>query len=183
MDRINNYKFNLSNKRGHFVIIPSILQLEFYSLSTLKSIIKLIINKKFLLVFKLIFKRKHPNILSPKGGSAFWGLPIETVKNIILFLDQNPKFLNYHEYTFNPDELFFQTIVSHLNKKTPELIRDSLTFVDWGRENTTGAPFLSIEHFKTIINQPENILFARKFEYEKDSEILSKLDAYLSKSD
>jgi hypothetical protein len=69
-----------------------------------------------------------------------------------------------------------------LNKKTPELMRDSLTFVDWGREDSKGAPYLSIEHFKTIINQPENILFARKFEYEKDSEILSKLDAYLSKS-
>ena len=59
---------------------------------------------------------------------------------------------------------------------------DSLTFVDWGREETVGAPNLSIEHFDKIINQPENILFARKFEYEKDSKILSKLDAYLIES-
>jgi hypothetical protein len=80
MDRINNYKFNLSNKRGHFVILPSILQLEFYSLSTLKSIIKLILKNKLLFIFKLLFKRNHPNNISPKGGSAFWGLPIETVK-------------------------------------------------------------------------------------------------------
>ncbi len=182
MDRINNYKFNLSNKRGHFVILPSILQLEFYSLSTLKSIIKLILKNKLLLIFKLLFKRNHPNNISPKGGSAFWGLPIETVKNVILYLEKNPEFLTYHQYTFNPDELFFQTIVSHLNKENSELMGDSLTFVDWGREETVGAPNLSIEHFDKIINQPENILFARKFEYEKDSKILSKLDAYLIES-
>lgn len=182
MDRINNYKFNLSNKRGHFVILPSILQLEFYSLSTLKSIIKLILKNKLLLIFKLLFKRNHPNNISPKGGSAFWGLPIETVKNVILYLEKNPEFLTYHQYTFNPDELFFQTIVSHLNKENSELMGDSLTFVDWGREDTIGAPNLSIEHFDKIINQPENILFARKFEYEKDSKILSKLDAYLIES-
>ena len=179
MDRINNYKFNLSNKRGHFVILPSILQLEFYSLSTLKSIIKLILKNKLLFIFKLLFKRNHPNNISPKGGSAFWGLPIETVKNVILYLEKNPEFLTYHQYTFNPDELFFQTIVSHLNKENSELMGDSLTFVDWGRKDTEGAPNLSIEHFDKIINQPENILFARKFEYEKDSKILSKLDSYL----
>ena len=46
MDRINNYKFNLSNKRGHFIIMPTIFQLEFYSLKTFKSILKLIINNK-----------------------------------------------------------------------------------------------------------------------------------------
>jgi hypothetical protein len=179
MDRINNYKFNLSNKRGHFVILPSILQLEFYSLSTLKSIIKLILKNKLLFIFKLLFKRNHPNNISPKGGSAFWGLPIETVKNVILYLEKNPEFLTYHQYTFNPDELFFQTIVSHLNKENSELMGDSLTFVDWGREDTIGAPNLSIEHFDKIIKQPENVLFARKFEYEKDSKILSKLDSYL----
>jgi hypothetical protein len=59
---------------------------------------------------------------------------------------------------------------------------NSLTFVDWGREDSVGAPSLSIEHFNLIINQPENILFARKFEYEKDSKILSKLDSHLIKS-
>ena len=70
MDRINNYKFNLSNKRGHFVIIPTIYQLEFYSLKTFKSILKLIINNKFLFIFNVFKKRKHPNNTRPKGGSA-----------------------------------------------------------------------------------------------------------------
>lgn len=182
MDRISFYKFNLSNKRGHFVVVPSIFQFEFYSLKTIKSILKLIIFNKFQLIFKLFNNRKHPNYISPKGGSAWWGLPIETVKKVILFLENNPKFLKYHKYTFNPDELFFQTIVSHINKEKQELMANSLTFVDWGREDSIGAPNLSIEHFNLIINQPENILFARKFEYEKNSEILSKLDSHLIKS-
>jgi len=182
MDRINNYKFNLSNKRGHFVIIPTVFQMEFYSLKTFKSILKLILNNKFLLIYKLFIKRKHPNDISANGGSAFWGLPIETVKNVILFLEKNPEFLNYHKFTFIPDELFFQTIVAYLNEKTPELMRDSLTFVDWERENSVGAPSLNIEHFDKIMNQPENKLFARKFEYENDSKILLKLDTYFTKT-
>lgn len=181
MDRINNYKFNLSNKRGHFVIVPSIFQLEFYSLKTLKSVLKLILNNKFLLIYKLFIKRKHTNNISPKGGSAFWGLPIETVKNVILFLEKNPEFLSYHKFTFIPDELFFQTIVSHLNKKTPELMSSPLTFVDWEQEDSIGAPNLSIEHYNKIINQPDTILFARKFKFDYDSKILAKLDVYLEK--
>ncbi len=182
MDRINNYKFNLSIKRGHFVIIPTIFQLEFYSLKTFKSIIKLIMVNKFILIFNLLKKRKHPNYVYPKGGSAWWGLSIETVKNVIFFLEKNPEFLTYHKFTHIPDEIFFQTIVSHLNEKTPELMGNSLTFVDWERENSIGAPNLSIEHFNKIINQPEKFLFARKFEYENDSEILLKLDSHLKKT-
>jgi hypothetical protein len=182
MDRINNYKFNLSNKRGHFVIIPTIYQFEFYSLRTFKSILKLILNNKFLLIYKLFIKRKHPNNTSPKGGSAFWGLPIETVNNVILFLEKNPELLSYHKFTFIPDELFFQTIVAHLNEKTTELMANSLTFVDWEREDSIGAPNLSIEHYNKIINQPDSILFARKFEYENDSKILLKLDSHLMKT-
>ena len=182
MDRISFYKFNLSNKRGHFVVVPSIFQSEFYSLKTIKSLLKLIIYNKFQLIFKLFNNRKHPNNILPKGGSAWWGLPIETVNDIIIFLEANPEFLKYHKYTFNPDELFFQTIVSHINKGKPELMGNSLTFVDWGRENSVGAPSLSIEHFNLIINQPKNILFARKFEYEEDSKILSKLDSHLIES-
>ena len=57
---------------------------------------------------------------------------------------------------------------------------NSLTFVDWEREDSIGAPNLRIEDFNKIINQQENILFARKFEYENDSEILSKLDSHLT---
>lgn len=180
MDRINNYKFNLSNKRGHFVIIPSIFQLEFYCLKTFKTILKLIINNKFLFIVNVFKKRKHPNNIRPKGGSAWWGLSIETIKNVIIFLEKNPEFLTYHKFTFIPDEVFFQTIVSHLNEKTPELMANSLTFVDWEREDSIGAPNLRIDDFNKIINQPENILFARKFEYENDSELLSKIDSHLT---
>lgn len=182
IDRINNYKFNLSKKRGHFIIIPTIFQFDFYSIKTFKSIIKLIINNKFLFIYYVLKKRKHPNNICPKGGSAWWGLSIETVKNVILFLEKNPKFLTYHKFTFIPDEVFFQTIVSHLNEKKPELMGNSLTFVDWEREDSIGAPNLSIEHFNKIINQPKNILFARKFEFEKDSQILLKLDSHLMKT-
>jgi len=182
MDRINNYKFNLSNKRGHFVIIPTIYQLDFYSLSTIKSIIKLIMVNKFRLIFNVLKKRKHPIYMDPKGGSAWWGLSIETVKKVIYFLERNPDYLTYHKYTFIPDEFFFQTIVSHLNKKTPELMANSLTFVDWEQEDSIGAPNLSIEHYNKIINQPDNILFARKFKYENNSGILSKLDSHLTKT-
>ena len=58
MDRISFYKFNLSNKRGHFVVLPSIFQSEFYSLKTIKSLLKLIIYNKFQLIFKLFILSK-----------------------------------------------------------------------------------------------------------------------------
>lgn len=178
LNRINYHKFNLSNRRGHFIVCPTPFDKQFYTFQTLKDIIKLIYAKKFIYLYKLFTKRKHPEQIKPFGGSQWWCLSISVVKKIIHFIEKNPGFLEYHKYSLLPDEMFFQTILMHLD--LPEItLTDSLTFVDWERENSIGAPTFSINDFDLLINQPKHKLFARKFDFEHDFEIIKKLDNLL----
>ncbi len=176
LNRINHYKFNLSKKRGHFVVCPTLFDKEFYRFQILKNIVKLLINFKFNYLSQLFIKRKHPEYLKPFGGSQWWVLPIETIKKINLFVATNPDFLLYHRYSLTPDEMFFQTIVNHLSKEQDFEIQDALAFVDWNRENSESAPTFDRNDFELLINQPENKLFARKFDFDYNFEIISKLD-------
>ena len=48
-------------------------------------------------------------ILLPMSRTlGFLGIS-NSIYGLILYLEKNPEFLTYHQYTFNPDELFFQT--------------------------------------------------------------------------
>lgn len=178
LNRLNYHKFNLSTKRGHFIVCPTPFDKQFYKFQTIKNNIKLILNFKFCYLYKQLNKRKHPDFIKPYGGSQCWALTIETVKKINTFVEENPSFLRYHKYSLLPDEMVFQTIVNHLNVDNKLKISDSLTFVDWGRENAISAPTFDSNDFDILINQPENKLFARKFDEEYDGEIIRKLDGF-----
>ncbi len=175
LDRINSYKFNLSNKKNNYVVCPTILQKQFYRFKTIKILIKLLINLKIGSIFKIFIKRNHPSYIKPCGGNSWWTLSVETVKEILFFINKNPNFLIYHKYSLIPDEMFFQTIVNHLFQEKRHLIQDTTTFIDWERENLIGTPILTINDYDLLINKPENKLFARKFDVEIDSDILNKL--------
>ena len=179
MNRLTQYKFNLSNRRGHFVVCPTIYNSSFYKIKTLKSILKLINAGKLIYILKLFKKRKIPTYIQHYGGSQWWCLKIETVKKILNFIQENPDYLAYHEFSLLPDEMFFQSIIMKLNSNNTELIMDSLTFVDWEQKDAVSAPTYSINDFDNLINQPYNKLFARKFDFEYDFEIIKKLDEFI----
>ena len=182
LNRINFHKFNLSKKRGHFITCPTPFDKQFYKFQTIKNNIKLIINCKFYYLYKQLTVRKHPNYIRPYGGSQWWALSMETVKKINLFVLENPDFLKYHQYSLLPDEMFFQTIVNHLKSENNIKIQDTLTFVDWNRKNAVSAPTFNNNDFELLIHQPENKLFARKFDFEYDFDIIKKLDGFLEKN-
>jgi hypothetical protein len=175
MDRIESYKINLSTKRKHLVVCASVFQPQFYRFQTIKNIVKLTLANKLHLFIKVFKKRTHPTYIKPYFGSQWWALTTETVQEILKFLNANPDYLHYHKYTFVPDEVFFQSIVALLFKDKLHLIQDSVTFVDWGRENSDGdAPILGLSDYELLKQQPIGKLFARKF--ENNNSILDELD-------
>lgn len=179
LNRINHYKFNLSSKRGHFVICPSIYEKKFYSISNLKSIIKLVLNGKLKFIFKLFQRRKKPEQIKPYGGSQWWCLKTETIRSILTFCEQNPEFLAYHKYTLLSDEIFFQSVIMHLKNSIDLKIQGSLTFVDWGRDVPIKPPTFSINDNELLITQPNIKLFARKFDSDYDNDIIHFLKNHL----
>jgi hypothetical protein len=175
--RIFNYNIHPFPKLRTWYAFSDIYSSDFYTIKNLKNITKLILNSNDRSVLKYVFvKRRHPDYLKPFGGSAWWALPIETISEILKFINSNKSFEVYHKYTHVPDEIFFHSIIAHLIPK--EKISSSLTYVNWERENCSlPVTFQTDEDFEELA-QTDRFL-ARKFEGE--IAILDKIDRELLK--
>lgn len=180
LNRIHHYKFNLSAKRGHFVVCPSLYEKTFYTFQNLKSIGKLFLNLKISLLLKLFFPRKRPKHIIPYGGSQWWCLKNETVEKIVTFCDEQEDFRKYHKYTLLSDEIFFQSVIMHIKDHFNLQLKNSLTFVDWDRDVPIKPPTFSVSDKELLLNQPDNKLFARKFDQDYDNQIMTFLSSFLN---
>lgn len=175
--RINRYKINLSKKRNDILMFPSIYDREFYRKFNLKLFLTLVKRKSILscidVLPKLFKKRTFPSYVKPYKGSQWWALPIETIHLIINFIQQHPDYLDYHLYTFAPDEIFFQSIIFSLLDKAH--IREEVTYVNWP-QNSWGPLLLKEINFKELLSEAQFKLFARKFDMEVDAVILDMID-------
>ena len=186
--KIHSYYLNLTPKRGNGFFIPYFLEIPF--ISFLKTIFRLInqgIRQKnlrlWLQVLKL-FRRRNPPTPDHFGGSQWWVLNSETLKMVLNYVDENPLFLNFHRYTYIPDEIFFHTIIKILSDKYPEIkFLPSLTYVNWKKLDYDFPAVFGTNDLDELTKAKENgKLFARKFEAHIDAGILDLLDeaAYLS---
>ena len=137
----------------------------------------LLLNKKFYFLLKIIKRREHPKNIKPFGGSEWWALTINLVKEIIAYLEANPKFLNYHKYTLVPDEIVFQTVVMAIyGGKTKREVQKFITYINWQKPNVTLPVTFTINDVEELSKLPEDILFARKFDVTIDEKILNHID-------
>lgn len=181
--KLTFYKYNLSNKRDDYVLFPLFLSTDFFTIQTLKNIVKIFIRKKGItqlpFILSNLFKtRKAPYNIRPYAGGQWWALTNDSCKKIISFLNNSPNFIEYHKFTLLPDEIFFQSILMHLaGKKNHEFkFGNSFTYVNWTRQNCVLPVTFKDIDFEELIYQPENMLFARKFDFNLDRKIFHKLD-------
>ena len=175
--RLKSYKFDLSTKRKDLVLVPSIWDKDFFSLKNLVSIKRILVTKQFFNLRKILFKRIHPSGIVPFWGSPWWAIPIEIVNELLDFCHNNYKYVKFHEETFISDEIFFQTILFHLNNigtiNTQFDVR--CTYMKF-KDNESSPEILLESDFQEIMNLPERFLFARKFDSQKDNNILNMID-------
>ncbi|MEH2404124.1 beta-1,6-N-acetylglucosaminyltransferase [Nostoc sp.] len=118
-------------------------------------------------------RRKFPEGFALYGGSAFWCLTGECIKWINDFVKQNPKFVNRFNYTFCPDELFYQILI--VNSPFQEkIINTSLTYLEWTIDYSGHPKTLEKNDFEKIRESEK--LFARKFDMTIDPDILDMID-------
>ena len=102
-------------------------------------------------------------------GPNWVNLTHKCVEKIVEYLKNNPTYINRFKWTNCADELFYQTIVAQLNGL--EVVNDCLRYIDW---STTEYPkTLRKEDYEKIANS--NNLFARKFDTNKDKEIIEMI--------
>jgi Core-2/I-Branching enzyme len=69
--------------------------------------------------------------LPPYAGSSWWALPRDAAAYALDFDAREPTIARFFENTRNPDEAYFQTILS--NSTFAARIRRNLTYADWTR--------------------------------------------------
>jgi hypothetical protein len=183
LNRLNQYKINLSNNRLDFIQLPSIFEINFYRKENLYKLYKLAKSKRYSSLLKPLKRRRFPSSMKPYGGSQWWAFPIETIHQILKFIDANPNYTKYHKNSLLPDELFFHSILMHLKEKNSSvIIKPSITYVNWTRKNTSLPVTFTADDIDELKEQgAKNKLFARKFNIEEDREILNLIDELLLK--
>ena len=124
---------------------------------------------------KLLPDRKLPAGMKPYGGSTWLKLTYSCVKYVLDFIDSNPRFVNFYKFSLITDEIFFQTIILN-SPYAPKVINSELTYTDWSAQGSN-PEILGVEDFEKIAKCDS--LFARKFDTNYDSEILTLIDKKL----
>lgn len=176
MERIKYYKINLSNKRLDFVMLPSVLDKDFYQKKNYSFLKKIWLRGKKTEILKIFKKKKLKTNIKPYGGSQWWAFPIETIKEILDFINNNPSFLKFHETSLSADEMFFHSILMYIKENNDTTIKPSITYVNWERQNTPLPVTFTSDDIRELNEASSSKLFARKFDIEIDEEIMNYLD-------
>ena len=125
-------------------------------------------------------RRKIPYNLKPFGGEFYQGLSRKSTEYINQFIQAHPLYLPFFKYTYIPEEIFFQTILLNTPEENRGMINNNiLTYVDWSKPRFGVPAVMTMEDIGAL--KKSDMLFARKFDIEKDSVILDKIDNQLLK--
>jgi len=182
LDRLRCYKIDLSDKKGDFVLLPSIQSSEFYRLESLKKLAKVLLRKKTGKLRVLLKRKAFPAYLEPYGGDTWWALKTETTSKILAFIQSHRELLTFMNHSNLPDEMLFHSVIQEIYKGSPGKISRSPTFANWsGLDEPSPRTFVP-EDLPRLKNLPLDFLFARKFDANQFTELLEPLDQELRKS-
>ena len=179
--RMHQYKVDLSSQRNDHLLVTPVEKLSYRErLHLFKKLMrKALDRKKFSILGKLpafYAVRKTPVVKQDFGGSQWWTLSYPTLKKVVGFLEAHPDFLQYHRYTLLPDEIVFQTVISHLRLEDPSItIKPNLTFTIWPEGMHTSPLVLHTAHLPSLMEQSGK-LFARKMDETQSAGLLNTLD-------
>lgn len=123
-------------------------------------------------LLRLPIPRRLPSGLEPYGGSALWGLTGETLEWLMRFTAERADVLDFFRHTKMPDETFFQTVLLS-SPLAGTVDNELLHYQDWSAGSAHPGTLTAGDLPKL---RASGRLFGRKFDAERDSEILDLLD-------
>lgn len=171
-NRIHYWHFSIGKIR---LIFPGKLEYSTANLSRVKKYKSFKLFSIFWNSLIVLFpvKRKVPSGLNYFIGSQFWCLTRSCVNYIYEFVNANPKFVNFFKYTDIPDESFFQTVVMN-SPFSKHVENHNLHYIDWENPNPSLPKILVLSDFERLMSSHK--FFARKFDVQRDVEILDLID-------
>jgi hypothetical protein len=134
------------------------------------------INGRFLRLQKFFgIKRKMPSgISSYYGGGTWWSITRKAADEIFDFQKKHPGFLRRFRNTYCPEEIFFQTILSHSSLKE-NIMPEDLRYIDWNVEGGKFPPVLDETYLEKMFSRKK--FFARKFDSGISASLRERLEA------
>ncbi len=117
-----------------------------------------------------LFKRKKSAEINFAFGSQWWCLTRECLRWIFDYLEKNKDIVCFFDNALTPDECVFQT--AFINSPFSDTSKGNLTFLLWD-SNENNPRVLTKEDYH-ILKSSEK-LFARKFDVDKDEDIIMLL--------
>ena len=124
-----------------------------------------------MLLTKLLPRRKFPLNYEVVGRSQWLTITGKAVSYILDFVKREPSVPRYFKYCWGADEYIFATIL--FNSHFKEKIANNLVYVDWEGSTDSHPKTLTTEDYLKLEKSP--MLFARKFDIDKDKKIISKV--------
>lgn len=115
--------------------------------------------------------RRFPTYARPFAGATWWNLSRPASEHILRFVAEHPDYRRYHQHTWVPEEVFFQSILLGTDfADRYEVVGDNLRFYRW---DGVRARVLTVEDLPAIVSSGK--LFARKFDTAVDDTVLARL--------
>lgn len=118
--------------------------------------------------------RKFPMPVELYGGnkSTWWTISSACATYVIEELNSNLKLNSFLKYSWGTDEFVITTLIMNSSFKE-NTVNNNLRYIDW-TEGNAHPKLLGSDDFELI--KSSNMIFARKFDTDVDTEILSKID-------
>ncbi|MDR3574628.1 MAG: beta-1,6-N-acetylglucosaminyltransferase [Anaerolineaceae bacterium] len=116
--------------------------------------------------------RRFPQGFQPYGGSTWWVLSRDCLEYVHAFNRTHAEFIRFFNYVANASELYYQTILKN-SPLSSSIENNKLTYTDLSLGGVHPKT-LQDEDFEQSVKTHE--FFARKFDMQKDIQILDMLD-------
>ena len=178
--RIEWYRITLGyEKKDDAVFLPHIDSNDVHTDQLIGGLMMLLFDQRFDIgskkqALKLISKPRVLPKIPLYGGKQWFALTSDVISKLLSFVKANQEYFRYHIFTHVPDEIFFSSIMRHLQQLDLTIkIEGSLTYVKWDNEE---AMTFNISEQSALKEASKTHLFARKFHPDVSRETLTIID-------
>ncbi len=125
------------------------------------------------LVNKIMPRRKYPVAGHEVVGHSNWfTITSESAAFMLDYLKRHPEVVRFFKYVWGADELIFSTIIYN-HPAYRDKVQEHLVYIDWS-EHVANPKLLTMADLPALLATDK--LFARKFDTEKDAEVVARLE-------
>lgn len=125
---------------------------------------------------RLLGRTRHlPDGFVPYGGSCWWTLSRNCVRELLRLADAHPRLLRFCRSVQSPDELFFQTLVMH-SRFAGRVLPQNFRYIQWPQGGACHPKVLDEDDFERV--RASGAHFCRKLDSHASAALLPRLLAW-----